>query len=115
MTTKKARFPARTPAGWLLILLAAFAVEQAAAKSYSVEAIKVEARVTEEGALLVREAITYDFDCSEVEGTGINCSGESITLDATGDWTGTLDGYNAVDLLRMWATWIPTGLHSSES
>jgi len=32
------------------------------------------------------------FDCSEVEGTGINCSGENITLDATGDWTGTLDG-----------------------
>lgn len=34
------------------------------------------------------------FDCSEVEGTGINCSGENITLDATGDWTGTLDGFN---------------------
>lgn len=32
------------------------------------------------------------FDCSEVEGTGINCTGESITLDATGDWTGTFDG-----------------------
>jgi hypothetical protein len=32
------------------------------------------------------------FDCSEVEGTGINCSGENITLDATGDWTGTFDG-----------------------
>jgi hypothetical protein len=35
---------------------------------------------------------TLDFDCSEVEGTGINCSGENITLDATGDWTGTFDG-----------------------
>jgi hypothetical protein len=32
------------------------------------------------------------FDCSEVEGTGINCTGEAITLDATGDWTGTFDG-----------------------
>ena len=31
---------------------------------------------------------------SEVEGTGINCSGENITLDATGDWTGTIDGNN---------------------
>lgn len=31
------------------------------------------------------------FDCSEVEGTGINCSGENITLDATGDWSGTFD------------------------
>lgn len=44
------------------------------------------------------EGITYtatgtiSFDCSEVEGTGIDCSGEDITLDATGDWTGTLDG-----------------------
>jgi hypothetical protein len=34
------------------------------------------------------------FDCSEVEGTGINCTGEDITLDATGDWTGTIDGNN---------------------
>lgn len=39
------------------------------------------------------------FDCSEVEGVGINCVGESITLDATGDWTGTLDGYEAAALL----------------
>ena len=35
---------------------------------------------------------TLSFDCSEVEGTGINCSGENVTLDATGDWTGTFDG-----------------------
>jgi len=35
---------------------------------------------------------TLDFDCSEVEGTGINCVGEAITLDATGAWTGTFDG-----------------------
>lgn len=47
--------------------------------------------------------ITYSsgaisFDCSEVEGTGINCVSEAITLDATGDWTGTLDGYQGADL-----------------
>ena len=36
--------------------------------------------------------VTGSFDCSDVEGTGINCTGESITLDATGDWTGTFDG-----------------------
>jgi len=35
---------------------------------------------------------TIDFNCSEVEGTGINCSTNDITLDATGDWTGTFDG-----------------------
>ncbi len=34
------------------------------------------------------------FDCTEVEGTGINCSTNDITLDATGDWTGTIDGNN---------------------
>ena len=34
---------------------------------------------------------TIAFDCSEVEGTGINCVSEAITLDNTGDWTGTLD------------------------
>ncbi len=34
------------------------------------------------------------FDCSEVEGTGIDCVGEAVTLDATGDWTGTIDGNN---------------------
>jgi len=43
------------------------------------------------------QGITYSsgaisFDCSEVEGTGINCSGENVTLDATGDWSGTFDG-----------------------
>jgi len=40
------------------------------------------------------------FDCSEVEGTGINCIGEAITLDATGDWTGTLDSLEASQFLR---------------
>jgi hypothetical protein len=34
------------------------------------------------------------FNCTEVEGTGINCSTNDITLDATGDWTGTVDGNN---------------------
>lgn len=43
------------------------------------------------------QGITYSsgaisFDCSEVEGTGIDCSGENVTLDASGDWAGTLDG-----------------------
>lgn len=37
---------------------------------------------------------TVDFACTEVEGTGINCSSNDITLDATGDWTGTIDGNN---------------------
>lgn len=51
------------------------------------------------------EGITYSagsisFDCSEVEGVGINCTGEDITLDATGDWTGTLDGLEASQFLR---------------
>jgi len=45
-------------------------------------------------------ASALGFDCSEVEGTGINCAGEAITLDATGDWTGTLDSLNAADFLR---------------
>ena len=40
------------------------------------------------------------FDCSEVEGTGIDCATEAITLDATGDWTGTLDTLEAADFLR---------------
>lgn len=41
---------------------------------------------------LTRTANAIDFTCTEVEGTGINCSTNDITLDATGDWTGTLDG-----------------------
>ena len=40
------------------------------------------------------------FDCSEVEGTGIDCSGEAITLNATGDWTGTLDTIEGANFLR---------------
>lgn len=39
------------------------------------------------------------FDCSDVAGTGLSCSGETILLNATGDWTGTLDGYEAAALL----------------
>ena len=39
------------------------------------------------------------FDCSEVEGTGINCATEAITLDATGNWTGTLDSIEGADFL----------------
>lgn len=41
---------------------------------------------------LSRTANDVDFVCTEVEGTGINCSANDITLDATGDWTGTFDG-----------------------
>lgn len=54
-------------------------------------------RAAIDGYLTGGTGITYSsgaisFDCSEVEGTGINCSGEAITLDATGNWTGTFDG-----------------------
>jgi len=35
---------------------------------------------------------TLSFDCSDVEGAGIDCTGEAITLDPSGNWTGTLDG-----------------------
>jgi len=50
------------------------------------------------------QGITYSsgaisFDCSEVEGTGIDCSGENITLDATGAWTGTFDGLEGASYL----------------
>ncbi len=46
-----------------------------------------------------------NFDCSEVEGTDIDCSGENITLESTIDsistlnlaGTGTLNGLDAVD------------------
>lgn len=48
--------------------------------------------ITGEGIQNTSKVLT--FDCSDVEGTGINCSGEDITLDATGDWTGTFDGVN---------------------
>lgn len=53
---------------------------------------------------------TVSFDCSEVEGTGINCSGENVTLDATGDWTGTLDSIEGASFLRSDATDTATGL-----
>lgn len=43
---------------------------------------------------LTRTTNEIDFTCTEVEGTGINCSTNDITLDATGDWTGTVDGNN---------------------
>ena len=54
---------------------------------------------------------TISFDCSEVEGTGINCSGENITLDATGDWTGTLDGYEGAAFFQL-TTWYATTTHA---
>lgn len=34
------------------------------------------------------------FDCSDVASTGLQCSGEDLQLNATGDWTGTVDGNN---------------------
>lgn len=52
----------------------------------------------------------FTFDCSEVEGVGIDCSGENITLDATGDWTGTFDGFQATSFLRSDANDTATGL-----
>lgn len=51
------------------------------------------------------------FDCSDVEGTGINCVGEAITLDATGDWTGTIDGYQGADFLTL-TSWFATTTHA---
>ena len=47
---------------------------------------------------------TVSFDCSEVEGTGINCATEAITLDATGDWTGTLDTWEGTVLFNVTST-----------
>lgn len=41
---------------------------------------------------------------TDITGTGLQVSGGALTLNATGDWTGTLDTYNAVDLLdSKWA------------
>jgi len=57
---------------------------------------------------------TVSFDCSEVEGVGINCSGENITLDATGDWTGTLDLIEGASFLRSDAADTATGLITLE-
>lgn len=34
------------------------------------------------------------FDCSDVVSTGLQCSGEDLQLNATGDWTGTIDTNN---------------------
>lgn len=47
-----------------------------------------------EGDGLDYSAGQFTFDCTEVEGTGINCATNDVTLDATGDWTGTVDGNN---------------------
>ena len=53
------------------------------------------------GTGITESSGTLSFDCSEVEGTGINCTGgEAIELDATGDWTGTLDSLEASQFLR---------------
>lgn len=46
------------------------------------------------GTGITESSGTLSFDCSEVEGVGINCATEAITLDATGNWTGELDGYD---------------------
>lgn len=46
------------------------------------------------GAGITLSSGDISFDCSEVEGAGIDCAGEAITLNATGDWTGTIDGNN---------------------
>lgn len=59
--------------------------------------------------------ITYtdgaiSFDCSEVEGTGINCATEAITLDATGDWTGTLDGVDGATFVTHGELYASTSL-----
>ncbi len=56
------------------------------------------------GTGITESAGTISFDCSEVEGTGINCATEAITLDATGDWTGTLDGWEGTVLFNTTST-----------
>ena len=62
------------------------------------------------GTGITESAGTLTFDCSEVEGTGINCTGgEAIELDATGDWTGTLDNLEAAQFLRADASDTATG------
>lgn len=40
---------------------------------------------------------TLIFDCSDVASTGLQCSGEDLQLNATGDWTGTFDGVEGAD------------------
>ncbi len=42
-----------------------------------------------------------------VGGSGINLSGHTLTLDRTGDWTGTFDTYNASDFLLL-TSWYAT-------
>jgi len=61
--------------------------------------------------------ITYSsgaitFDCSEVIGTGMTCATEAITLDATGDWTGTFDGAEGSAYLTV-ATYLASTTNSS--
>jgi len=56
------------------------------------------------GTGITESSGTISFDCSEVEGTGIDCTDEAITLDATGDWTGTLDTKNASDFILVGTT-----------
>lgn len=50
------------------------------------------------------------FDCSDVVSTGLQCSGEDLQLNATGDWTGTLDNLEAAAFLRSDANDTGTGL-----
>jgi hypothetical protein len=65
---------------------------------------------------------TVSFDCSEVEGTGIDCATEAITLDATGDWTGTFDSLQGSAYLdarnhtqKDWSSFSPTAISPSST
>lgn len=63
------------------------------------------------GTGITASAGTWSFDCSEVEGTGINCGGsEEIELDNTGDWTGTFDSLAATAYLENAWEWDSTNL-----
>lgn len=60
---------------------------------------------------------TIAFDCSEVEGTGINCVSEAITLDNTGNWTGTFGGLasSSYDMTALPHTQLYVGNSSNEA
>ena len=73
--------------------------EHLAANSVSTTSAAIDTSYAGTG-ILGGGASALGFDCSEVEGTGINCESEAITLDATGDWTGTLDSIEGASFLR---------------
>ncbi len=71
------------------------------------EADKLEHSDMSGGTGITYSSGAISFDCSEVEGTGINCATEAITLDATGDWTGTFDGLEGSAYFAL-SDWLAT-------